>query len=217
MGRAPRAGRAAAELAALRDALAAEASAAAERVARMHRADAAAAQARQLFREAVRDVTPLAASGRAELVRPLPPPLPRQREADEQAALREAWSDAVDVETLLLTDEGLSFRRPGVGADVVARLRRGHWAIQAELDLHGMTRDAARAALAAFVREAARQGRRCLRVVHGKGRGSPGGQPVLKSTVPRWLAQSAPVIAFAQARASDGGAGALLVLLGAQR
>jgi DNA-nicking Smr family endonuclease len=127
-------------------------------------------------------------------------------------------SDEVDIETLLLTDDGLSFRRSGVGADVVTRLRRGHWSIQAEIDLHGLRREEARDSLAAFVRGAAMRGQRCLRVVHGKGHGSPGRQPVLKSKVQRWLGQSEAVIAFAQASGPLGGAGALIVLLvGRQR
>jgi DNA-nicking Smr family endonuclease len=96
---------------------------------------------------------------------------------------------------------------------VVTRLRRGHWAIQGELDLHGQRRDGAREQLAAFLREAARRGWRCLRVVHGKGLGSPGRQPVLKARVHRWLGQSAEVLAFTQASAPQGGAGALIVLL----
>jgi DNA-nicking Smr family endonuclease len=145
-------------------------------------------------------------------------PEPRQRELDEQAALLEAMSDEVDIETLLLTDDGLSFRRSGVGPDVVTRLRRGHWSIQAEIDLHGLRREEARDSLAAFVRGAALRGQRCLRVVHGKGHGSPGRQPVLKAKVQRWLGQSESVIAFAQASGPLGGAGALIVLLvGRQR
>ena len=122
-------------------------------------------------------------------------------------------SDEVDIETLLLTDDGLSFHRPGVGPDVVSRLRRGHWSIQAELDLHGLRRDEARDRLAAFMREAALRGWRCLRVVHGKGNGSPGREPVLKAKVQRWLGQSDEVLAFTQASGPMGGAGALIVLL----
>jgi len=147
------------------------------------------------------------------LHRQRPEPQPRQREADERQAMREALSDEVDVESLLLTDDGLSFRRPGIGPDVPARLRRGQWALQAEIDLHGLTREAAREALVAFVREAHRRGQRCVRVVHGKGHGSPGRQPVLKEKVQRWLAQRSEVIAFVQASGAQGGAGALLVLL----
>ncbi len=151
--------------------------------------------------------------GRAEIHHARPAPEPRQREADERAALAEAMSDEVDVESLLLTDDGLSFRRPGVNVDVVTRLRRGQWAIQAQIDLHGLRRDEARDALATFVRHAGQRGERCLRVVHGKGIGSPGRQPVLKAKVQRWLAQCAEVVAFAQASGPQGGAGALIVLL----
>ena len=151
--------------------------------------------------------------GRAALDRPRPPPEPRQRQADEARALQEAMSDEVDVESLLLTDDGLSFRRPGIGPDVVNKLRRGHWAIQTQIDLHGLRRDEAREALAGFVRESTRRGQRCIRVVHGKGHGSPGKQPVLKAKVHRWLAQANDVIAFTQASGPQGGAGALIVLL----
>jgi DNA-nicking Smr family endonuclease len=158
-------------------------------------------------------VTPLAPHGRAAHSPLRPSPLPRQRERDERAALRESLSDEVDLETLLLTDDGLSFHRAGMGPDVVRRLRRGHWVIQGELDLHGLRRDEAREQLGAFMREAARRGWRCLRVVHGKGHGSPGRQPVLKERVQRWLGQHAEVIAYTQASAPHGGAGALIVLL----
>ncbi len=169
--------------------------------------------ARSAFARAVGPVQPLADARRVHGHAPRPEPLPRQREADERAALREALSDEVDVESLLLTDDGLSFRRPGLSADVVARLRRGQWAIQAQIDLHGLRRDEAREQLAAFVRQALQRSQRCVRVVHGKGLGSPGGEPVLKGKVQRWLAQCAEVIAFTQATRAQGGAGALVVLL----
>ncbi len=201
------------ELAALRDAMrrrAQEAAAEAER----ERAERAAQRARERqFADAVGAVTPLPAHGRALAAPPRPAPQPRQREADERAALREAWSDEIDVESLLLTDDGLSFRRPGVHPDVVTRLRRGQWAVQGQIDLHGLRRDEAREALRSFLGQAQRQSRRCVRVVHGKGLGSPGREPVLKGKVQRWLAQAAGVLAFAQASAPQGGAGALLVLL----
>jgi DNA-nicking Smr family endonuclease len=171
------------------------------------------AQQRHAFAIAVGRVQALPEHGRARSVPPPPEPLPRQRELDERAALRASLSDEVDVETLLLTDDGLSFRRPGIGADVVTRLRRGEWAIQSQIDLHGLRRDEAREQLAGFVRLALRRGQRCVRVVHGKGHGSPGREPVLKAKVQRWLAQCAQVIAFTQATGPQGGAGALLVLL----
>ena len=201
------------ELGALRDALRRR-QAAARAALEAERARLAAELARrEAFARAVGPVQALPDRGRAELAATRPPPEPLQRQADEREALRQALSDEVDVESLLLTDDGLSFRRPGVAADVVARLRRGHWSIQGQIDLHGLTREEARDALAGFVRQSHQQGRRCLRIVHGKGHGSPGRQPVLKAKVQRWLAQCGEVVAFTQASGHEGGAGALIVLL----
>ena len=170
-----------------------------------------------LFARSVGRVHPLRDRQFAEIALPRPAPRPRQRELDEQAALAESMSDEVNLESLLLTDDGLSFRRPGIGPDVVVKLRRGHWALQGQLDLHGCSRDEARTLLAGYIRDSHQRGKRCLRVVHGKGHGSPGRQPVLKGKVQRWLAQCAEVIAFAQASGPQGGAGALMVLLAGSR
>ena len=166
-----------------------------------------------LFARAIGATQPLRAHGRVVHAPAPTPPEPRQRALDEQAVLRESLSDAFDASTLLHVDEHLSFRRPGIGPDVTARLRRGHWAVQAQIDLHGLRTDQAREALGAFLRKARRAGLRCVRVVHGKGLGSPGGVPVLKGRVHGWLAQKQEVLAFVQARPLEGGAGALLVLL----
>jgi DNA-nicking Smr family endonuclease len=201
------------QLAGVKQRLAQQASEAAKRraeeaeVARRERAE------REQFARAVGPVARLPDPGRAVRATPAPEPLPRQRQADEAQALAASLSDELDVATLLDTDDGLSFRRPGIGPDVLARLRRGQWSIQRQIDLHGMTRDTAREALAHFIRQAARDGLRCVRVVHGKGNGSPGREPVLKAKVRAWLVQKQEVIAFAQASAADGGHGALLVVL----
>ena len=125
--------------------------------------------------------------------------------------LREAISDEFDASTLLQVDEHLSFRRPGIGPDVLPKLRRGHWAVQRQIDLHGLRTEEAREALGQFVRDAQRAGVRCVRVVHGKGLGSPGKTPVLKAKVHGWLIQKKEVLAFVQAKPLEGGAGALLV------
>jgi DNA-nicking Smr family endonuclease len=168
---------------------------------------------RDLFASSVGSVVPLRTRARSLIERPRPTPLPRQRERDEAAVLVESISDEFDVESLLETDEALSFRRRGIAPEVVRKLRRGVWAIQGQLDLHGLRRDEARERLGAFLRDADRHGLRCVRVIHGKGHGSPGREPVLKAKVKSWLAQKSEVIAFTQARAADGGHGALLVLL----
>ncbi len=175
---------------------------------------ARALRERNLFALSVGAVVPLREPAVAPPLRPRPPATARQRERDEAAVMLEAISDEFDVESLLDTDDTLSFRRPGIGPEVVRKLRRGVWAIQAELDLHGLRRDEARERLNRFVHDAKRGGLRCVRVIHGKGNGSPGREPVLKSKVKGWLVQKQEVIAFTQARASDGGNGALLVLFG---
>lgn len=194
----------------------AAAQAAAERAAQERRERELAERDHQLFIRSVGPVQPLRDDGRRLLPRPRPLAWPRQRQLDDQAALRESLSDEIDVESLLDTDENLSFRRPGLGVEVVRKLRRGGWAIQQQIDLHGLRRDEARESLASFLREASRAGLRCVRVVHGKGNGSPGREPVLKGKVRGWLVQKSEVLAFVQARASDGGHGAMLVLLRAE-
>lgn len=181
---------------------------------------AAAAKARaekELFSRAVGQVLALPAKHRpghrAHL--PLVPPAPVavQHQRDEEAVMREAISDEFDVESLLDTDDALSFRRPGMGPDVTRKLRRGGWSIQGQIDLHGLRRDDARESLSQFIKDAHKTGWRCVRVVHGKGLGSPGKTPVLKGRVQSWLIQKNEVLAFVQARPAQGGAGALVVLL----
>lgn len=167
----------------------------------------------RLFELAVGPVQRLPHPGRIEPRRVPVDPLPLQRQRDEASVMREALSDEFDVETLLHTDELLSYRRPGLGPEIVRKLREGRWSIQRQIDLHGLRTDEAREALGRFIREAHLAGLRCVRVVHGKGLGSPGRTPVLKNRVLRWLVQKKEVIAFVQARPAEGGAGALVVLL----
>ena len=180
-------------------------------------ARAAAARKReaesQLFERAVGAVKRLPESALALQPKVQIAPVAKQRQMDEAAVLRDALSDEFDASTLLDTDEMLSFRRPGIGRDVTHKLRKGDWSIQGEVDLHGLRSEEARVALAEFIRHAHRQGLRCLRVVHGKGLGSPGKTPVLKSKVHSWLVQKNQVMAFVQAKPAEGGAGALVVLL----
>ncbi len=165
------------------------------------------------FVEAVKDVTPLARGARVQHPRKPHPPQPVSRQRDDQEVLVASVSDAFDHETLLEADESLSYCAPGIGPDVLRRLRRGEWSIQAQIDLHGHRVDEAREALVEFLRDSIKRGLRCVRVVHGKGLGSPGKMPVLKGKVRGWLAQRDEVIAFCQARGADGGTGAVMVLL----
>jgi DNA-nicking Smr family endonuclease len=169
-----------------------------------------------LFRQSIGEVAPLTRADKVLIAPPRPEPIARQHLADEQAALQESLSDDFSPETLMESDEALSFARTGISSDTLRKLRRGHWVIQSQLDLHGMRSDEAREALGEYLRSVGKRGLRCVRVIHGKGLGSLNKEPVLKNKVRNWLAQKDEVIAFCQARAADGGAGALVVLLKAQ-
>ena len=169
---------------------------------------------RNLFTRAVGKVAPIANQERVWSPPQRPTPRPLQQDLDDEAVMHESMSDEFDISTLLDADDQLSFRRPGIGTDVTRKLRKGEWSIQGQIDLHGLRSDEARNAMGQFIQDAKRMGWRCVRVVHGKGLGSPGKEPVLKSKVQRWLVQKKEVLAFVQAKPSDGGGGALVVLLG---
>ncbi|MFN7571841.1 MAG: Smr/MutS family protein [Betaproteobacteria bacterium] len=178
-------------------------------VERLRRAEHSAGE----FAAAMTGVTPLAPHGRHQARPQQPAPHARQRQHDDARVLDASLSDEIDLDALLDTDDSLSWRRPGIGPDVLRRLRRGAWSIQSQIDLHGCRVDEARSALADFLRDAVKRGLRCVRVVHGKGLGSKDRVPVLKTKVRGWLVQREEVIAFCQARPAEGGAGALIVLL----
>ena len=165
------------------------------------------------FRKAVADVRPLKAVRRATPVKPPAPPIPAQRMQDERAALAESLERPVTPEEALETGEELAYLRDGLSRLVLRRLRRGHWVVQAELDLHGLNRHQASTIIAEFLRSAAHRGKRCVRIIHGKGHGSKNREPVLKSRLKNWLMPRDEVLAFCRAPPHEGGAGALLVLL----
>jgi DNA-nicking Smr family endonuclease len=167
--------------------------------------------------QAFADVEPLRSRNRAPVVRARPASLPAKRLADEAEALAmskhgvEPSPATWDVGQELEAEQ--TFLRKGLAGDVLARLRRGHWSVQGELDLHRLNRDEARDALADFINDARNYGWRCVRVVHGKGLSSPNREPVLKAKVRRWLTQRDEVLAYCEAPRHAGGAGAVLVLL----
>lgn len=163
------------------------------------------------FREAVHDTKPLV-QDRVPPYRCRRRPVPEQRLRDEQAVLQSLLSaeyDPAEVET----GEELLYVRPGVQRQVVRKLRRGLYALEAELDLHGQTVEQARASVDAFLRNTLAAGKRCVRIIHGKGKRSTGRLPVLKLKVNHWLRCRDEVLAFCSARPCDGGTGALYVLL----
>lgn len=171
-----------------------------------------------LFREATRDVRPL---GEKPLPPPQakpPPPRARFTRADRLAVLEESLHGDPGGTDVTSGDgagggESASFARPGVQTSVLRKLRRGHYRIQAEIDLHGLTVQQAKSALREFLAEALDRGHSCVRIIHGKGlRSGPRG-PVLRSAVSGVLQRTGRVLAFVSARAVDGGTGAVYVLL----
>ena len=165
------------------------------------------------FAALVGEVAPLAPHGRALIARSPPSPVAAQLARDEARALDESLSDHVPFELAMETGEELRFLRDGVPHTTLRKLRRGHWRIDAQLDLHGCTVPDARDALSEFLAGCKRTAAHCVRIVHGKGLRSPQQEPVLKARVAAWLAQRDEVLAYCQARAADGGGGAVVVLL----
>lgn len=163
-----------------------------------------------LFRAAMRNVAPLPATDKVVPSTSPAPPILRKR-YQEHAVTEDTLSDHISVE--MAAGDAWSYTRPGMPPQTLRRLRRGHWGIQENLDLHGLTRDEARQELSAFLDACVQRKFRCVRIIHGKGLGSKNREPVLKTRIGNWLMQRPDVLAFCQARPEDGGGGALLILL----
>ena len=164
-----------------------------------------------LFREATRGVRPLEHDRHVAPSRK-PAPAARFKRAARTAILDESPDTSPD-ESAPGGGEAASFARPGVQKAVLLRLRRGHYRVQAELDLHGLTAREANEVLRDFLAEALARNVRCVRIIHGKGLRSGSRGPVLKVLVTSLLRRSSRVLAFVSARGVDGGTGAVYALL----
>jgi DNA-nicking Smr family endonuclease len=166
---------------------------------------------RDLFRQEVGKVRRI----RAERVRHRPappPPVARQRQLDEAQVMHDLAHGPIDF-AAIESGEELSWLHPGLQNSVLKRLRRGHWRVQDELDLHQMNTDAAASSIRSFIADARRDGYSCVKIIHGKGlRSGPDG-PRLKRLTARLLSRMDRVCAFASAPPRDGGTGAVYVLL----
>lgn len=165
------------------------------------------------FRREMEGVEPLSAHGRVVHDLPRLPPLPLSLFRDEREVILESMHDPRHWDGDIDQDQNESYVRPGLSRQTLRRLRGGDWHIQAELDLHGLTKVEAKHELAEFLHECKRRGGRCVRIIHGKGLRSPNKEPVLKHHVRHWLTQRDEVLAFVSARPADGGSGAVVVLL----
>ena len=169
------------------------------------------------FRAAVADAKPLPKNDRVHLGGPLPAPRPLQHIADERAALHDSLYGPIGLQDRLEGGDEPNYLRNGLASTVLRDLRRGRWVVQDEVDLHGLNRDEARLRLAEFMAGSLHYGKRCVRVIHGKGLRSPQKTSILRQLVRGWLAQRDEVLAYCQAKPHDGGEGALIVLLRAQK
>ncbi|MGB5165076.1 MAG: Smr/MutS family protein [Woeseiaceae bacterium] len=165
-----------------------------------------------LFKRAMADAKPLQSEERVSPPSRKLKPRARFARADERAALAESLQ--ADIDDLEMDNvEYLRFSRPGVSKREMRQLSRGRYAVQGEIDLHGMTLEEAHENLHEFVSYSANSGKTCIRVVHGKGLGSGERGPVLKRGVNRWMRRWHEVLAFVSTRQVHGGTGAVYVLL----
>ncbi len=167
---------------------------------------------RELFQKSVADARKLDLETRITPTKKRPPPRPLQQEKDNQQVLADMFSDPVDPADME-TGEELLFVRNSIPPRTVKKLRRGEFSNEAELDLHGYTKIEAREAISEFLYFCHSNGLRCVRIIHGKGRGSADKRPILKQYVNHWLRQRDDILAFCSARQVDGGTGAVYVLL----
>lgn len=166
----------------------------------------------KLFRQAVEGARPLRGKNRVQVPDRKPRPVARFARADRREVLRESLG--ADIDTMEYGNaDSLHFHRSSVSRRTLRRLARGAFSVQDEIDLHGMTVSEAKTHLAEFIERCARNGRLCVRIIHGKGRGSGHRGPVLKASVNSWLRRWDVVLAFISARQVDGGTGAVYVLL----
>jgi DNA-nicking Smr family endonuclease len=173
------------------------------------------------FRTAVRDVKPLPQPPTAAGLAKPKPRGPLRKAALELAQNLDELMPLVGPtaaqsaarQDIAAGSAALSFQRAGLRPQVMRRLRRGLYPTEDELDLHGLNQSAARDRLADFIARSRDAGRRCVRIIHGKGYRSGARGPVLKTAVDLWLRRHMDVMAFTSARGIDGGTGAVYVLL----
>jgi len=164
------------------------------------------------FRDAVKGTRPLKAAPKIRPHRPKPRPRAHFRRLGEAEVLEDSLHlSPADLEVEF--GEELTYRRVGIQDAVMRRLRRGHYRVESELDLHGLTVPEAKQALRDFLSRVIARQSRCVRIIHGKGLGSGPRGPVLKKAVNVILRRTDSVMAFCTARAVDGGTGAIYVLL----
>jgi DNA-nicking Smr family endonuclease len=166
---------------------------------------------RNLFAQAIGPVRPIR---RAEVAasKPRPAPEPRQSLLDEARVPFELIDSTIDPARIEVGEE-LSYLKEGHSPNLLRKLKRGQFSVADEIDLHQMTAAVAKVAINLFLAESKRAGRHCVKIIHGKGLRSSNAGPVIKRLVDSMLRRRGDVLAYASAKANDGGTGAVIVLL----
>ena len=170
---------------------------------------------KSLFHMAVDGITPLTQE-RVQHAKKQLEPEPQFQSYEPADSIDSLYSEEFEPKTIS-NEDPLSFQRSGVQYRLFNQLRAGQLAVDAELDLHGMTIPIAHQQLAEFIHQCRQERIRCVRIIHGKGWGSKNNQPVLKTKLNSWLQQEQNVLAFCSTPIEDGGTGAVYVLLRRQR
>lgn len=163
-----------------------------------------------LFKHAM-DGTRQINQDRVEPYKPGKKSRPIKRKTEENFTENSSLSDHAPEQ--VESNEALLFKRSGIQNSVIKKLKKGQYEIEAQLDLHRLIVAEARELLAEFLNHASENNFKCVRIIHGKGLGSPDKLPKLKSMVNSWLKQREDVLAFCSAAKQDGGTGAVYVLL----
>jgi DNA-nicking Smr family endonuclease len=166
-----------------------------------------------LFRQSIGDVRAVKRD-KVQLKQDSPKPYPKPQQPD----LNESWHNNIEPDIDNVShEETLNYAAPGIQNNVITKLRKGFFGVQAEMDLHGLNSEAAKQQLLHFLHSSTQSGYRCVHIIHGKGYRSADNHPILKNHLNRWLRRHRDVQAFCSASPRQGGAGAVYVLLKVSR
>lgn len=164
----------------------------------------------ELFRQTIGKVKAVESDAYLLTSEKKPKPYPKQQAINNQNSFDKAVESSIDK---LYQEDSFSFTASGIQKNVLKKLRKGYFGLDASLDLHGLTSKEAKHQLSKFLHFSVEDGYRCVHIIHGKGYRSPDNQPVLKNDINLWLRQHNDVQAFCSTPPKSGGTGAVFVLL----
>lgn len=163
-----------------------------------------------LFRQTIGKVTAIKKDNLVLKTDKKPSPKPKSLEIERENPLENSVDSSLEK---LSNEDKLSFIAPGLQKNVLRKLRKGYFGLDADIDLHGLTSQEAKRQLINFLYHSVENGCRCVHIIHGKGYRSADNHPVLKNDINVWLRQHKDVLGFCSTPPKDGGTGAVFVLL----